>query len=154
MDLSPIEVMNLRATKILSGNLLDTYFPFELQGNLKDNVTVETKDNGCFFLKNSYCYFNRPLRDRPKQKSIGVLCVPIGYLETLQIIEEEKKFNYYMMNIVNLALNALSDTFGNLEGLYVTCERPGAKGEFFRDLENSAAYELRFFVQTKENDKT
>lgn len=65
---------------------------------------------------------------------------------------DKRLFYYEMSLIIADALAAMQLTLGDLSFRKVTFTRPGMPGVYFKELENSAGYELRCWVGKKENE--
>lgn len=141
-----LEKMNLRAEKILKGNLLEKYQVSD--GNLLASVQLVPKNVGAFNLslmtggiKSIQMGYEA---DKDQQAIIRCL---ISYTMCRKM-EDINVFNYEIYNLINKALNAFTATLGDLPlGRIVTCERPGDPDEYFKELETYAGVELRFFLK-------
>ncbi len=139
-----IDKLNKFAKNVLSGNLLNTYKPFV--GNLDEAVQILYPDEDAFTLKLTTGSIKDVHGNEPTPGNKAIIRVPLSYTLACRMQLNENLFNYHMLNLVNTALNSLTRVYGNLDGKSVFCESPGKPGEFFRDMENAAAVELRFFV--------
>lgn len=143
-----IDVLNLYAAEILSGNLLDKYQPFE--GLLDEAVQIETKNQDAFNLKMVAGAIKTVSNEKDADvNSYAIIRVPIGYTLASRFETDKQLFNYMIYNYINKALGAFTRQFGNLKNKTVTCEWPGSDGKYFNNLQDSAAIELRFFVDEK-----
>jgi hypothetical protein len=141
--------LNQWCDQIMSGNLLDTYEPFD--GYLDDTVQIQTNYSsvGAFSLTNITVGNLKTVTNTnsPSPDSCAILRVPISYKEILNLQTSHNLFNYHMFNLINKSLGALIRKYGSLNGLKVVTERPSRKGIYLQELENSAAIELRFYVE-------
>lgn len=147
-----INLLNAWAHEIVNGNLLDTYFPFE--GNLDDAIQIEKYDAQAFNLLATSGYLKEVKNETPAPKDhFGITRYFIGYTLALKMQNNKNIFYYEMFNLINRNLNSFTRKFGDLKGRKVICERPGEVGVYFRELENAAAIELRFYVPHENKDE-
>jgi len=110
-----LELLNFRAEKILSGNLVEKYRPFK--GNLKEAVQILNHPEGATTLKLVAGLVKDCVnKTAPEKGTVAVVRQCIGYNLATQISTDVNKFNYHILNIVNLALCALEEEYGHLEG--------------------------------------
>lgn len=81
---------------------------------------------------------------------VGVHRAMIGY-SAVSRINSVADMKQTMYHIINMGKQDLINQFGYriVAGYKITMEYPGQEGTFFRELENSAAYEIRLWL-TKE----
>jgi hypothetical protein len=148
-----INILNFKASKLLKGNLLDTYSPFS--GDLSEAVQeIKTDRDEPFTLYpfKAGLLNNVNNKFQAKNDEQAVLRIPIGYSLATKMEADDNIFNYRIYNLINFGLSALVKKHGSLENKQVICERPGQKGIYFTDVQDAAAIELRFFVCNKESN--
>lgn len=138
--------LNLYASRILSGNILETYKPFT--GDLDGSIQILPKSQDVYYLNSPISGSVKDVKNVVRNKDdSAILRLPISYTLALKMQENENLFNYEMLNFTNLALGSLTRVYGDLTGKTVVCCTPGTTGSFFRELENIAAIEMRYYVK-------
>ncbi|HLX55144.1 MAG TPA: hypothetical protein VKR58_14455 [Aquella sp.] len=80
----------------------------------------------------------------------GAICRScIGYSFASKLETHPELFNFQFSLAINSMLGSLTRYLGDLSMRKVTAFRPGQGDIVFRDLENSAAYEFRIYVEKK-----
>ena len=84
-------------------------------------------------------------------KGVAVVRMIIGYGMLEKLASNKHKFNFHFSLWLNAMLATLKRNMGDLSNRQITIKRPGEDGLIFKDLENSAAIELRMYVSRSDN---
>lgn len=144
-------LLNAYAVEFFNNIKLNEIHPIEFNGD--DSLTVAPDDTSSFNLnntKNNITYITPNLNEVEKLTVIRQL---VSYADACKMAENQMYFNYKVSLLVNNALATLKRNCGSLHKREITAFRPGQGTTVFRDLENSAAYELRIILLRKKTDE-
>lgn len=145
-----LDHLNQMAVGPLSGNLLERYIPFE--GLLDEVVEVHQISDSVFSLNSLTAGLLKTVESSVEASSnnIAIIRIPISYSTALKIQNDLDLFNFQIYNLVNKVLGAFKRKLGNMDEKWeIRADVRGMPGHFFRECENLAAVELRFFATIK-----
>jgi hypothetical protein len=125
---------------------ISTLNPVRFIDSEQSGVTIAPDHEDAFHLgKPSIGNIQQYLGAKPQNKT-AVYRNVLGYTMATRVLEDETLFIYTMSLLINDGLRQLTREVGDLTGKKVTLARPEQPGRIFRDLDNSAGYEIRMMV--------
>lgn len=129
--------------KETKGNLLNIISPSNL--DLTGSVTIPKYGDEAFALRPSTTGYNFMTPMDKELSNMAIIRVKLSYATMNKLTESLTHTSAYLMPLAQAAINELA-RYSTLVNKKVTIELPGTKNKFFRELEDSAGYEIRFVL--------